>query len=558
LKARGLLSQIRTIEETPAPPEGGPTAGIDAEDLFVTANFDHDNIFLPYNSHVISLVDRMRVYAGKERHEVTLQGYRELIDIASTYFSVRKYSTANAGMFVQDVRTDKYLVLLLEQLKSLFSQVIKMEDQEGLQQNFYCHIGIAVKVANYKILGRDVANPNLNFVIGYLHRNLLEALRKNVDDAVLNGVRYLQTITAQIPSNHYLTMSQLADHFKEEAVMSIAVQKWYITQETVNGLVEIVVWSLSDSFRTSLTLKSTLKHLSEVARYYVGSGLSVDINGGGLSSAISVVNQNSVPYILNEYLVRTWEKDGTFDENVFEEFCDYYDSLGKIAAESGSFLMHFVLSALNIHIEQLVHLRWHKNQKNSDQFLEGIKKTLRTCRSVYSYLPEDYENRKFGYLEFERIKETALWAAKEKDEGIFTAVVETFVSFYKQARKKTRDEFTALRLYVDLVELGAIASGSGMDEVANKLVNMATEVQKEQMEIHGRGEIPAKYREELEERLSHEIWRLYDDYRQYNPMRHDDIKLESFISREDFMKFLNRIELLVYNREITERRSSMF
>ena len=117
--------------------------------------------------------------------------YRELVDIVGIYIEVRKYSPANGGILVN--KNDQYIILILEQLKNLFSQLLRLEDQEGLQQNFYCHTNVAVLAASYKLLGVDVSNPSLTFIIGYCHRNLLEAIRKNVDDAVLNGIRSLKT-----------------------------------------------------------------------------------------------------------------------------------------------------------------------------------------------------------------------------------------------------------------------------------------------------------------------------------------------------------------------------
>lgn len=524
----------------------------------MTANFDHQDIYRPFHGLVTALTDRMKVYANKQRHEVTGLGYKELTDIVNLYFSVRKYSTASVGLFVEDGRTDQYLMLVLEQLKGLHAQALQLEDQDGLQQNFLCHANIAVGATNYKFLGTDVANANLNFIIGYLHRNLLDAMRKNVDDAVMNGIRYLSAITPHIPTEHYLSMSQLADSLKEQALATITVQKWYITQEAVNGLVAIVVWSLQESFASEQILKPTLKNLSEVAIYYVSGGMNVSINGGALSSAIASVNQKSIPYIVNEYIVQYWEKHGDFNESIFEEFAEYYENLGKIAAESGSFLMHFVLSALNLHLEQLIRLRWHKDQQKQEVFLNGIKQILTTYSRIYSFLPENYERKSFGYLEFEKLKTSALWALKERDAELFSELINAFKSFYRQAREKTTDEFTALRIYADIVELGAIASVSEMSEIADQIVEMAPKVQEQQLKLHATDDVPESYREKLVERLSKEIWDIYDDYRQYHPMRHDEIRMENMISIDALMTYLNRIEMAVYKRKTTKRYRRMF
>jgi hypothetical protein len=227
----------------------------------------------------------------------------------------------------------------------------------------------------------------------------------------------------------------------------------------------------------------------------------------------------------------------------------------RLAAESGSFLMHFILSALNLHLEQMVQLRWHKDTEKPEIFLKGVSQVLAAYRYVFSFLPKNYERNSFGFLEFEKLKVAILRALKEQDVELTKEIMATFWSFYRQAREKNTDKFTALRIYVDMVELGAIASVSGMTEIGDQIVEKASIVQREQIDQHINKEDPESDRKEVAEALSREIWRIYSDYHQYHPMRHDDIKLESMISTEDLKAYLNRIEKMPHDREATEFHS---
>lgn len=545
--------------ESPATPRN---LGIPEDDLFVTANFDHADIFGSFQSQISSLIDGMRLYTDKRKYEVTAAGYRSLAQMISVYFQQRKYSIAHASIFLDDGRTDQYLMFVLEQLNDLFRQLIKTEDQTGLQQNFQCFVGIAINANGYKILTRDVANPNVNFIVGYLHGNLVEALHKNVDDAVMNGVRHLRSVITYVPFENYLTIKQLGDEFEEQALISTQLKKWYITQEAVTGMVQIVAWGLVSKDISDSIIRSALEGLTKVAALYLQVGLDVGLNANGLNAAISNINQQSIPNLLNEYIVQHWEKELEFDERTFEKFLDYYKALGQISVSANSFLLHFVLSALDLHLRQLLTLKWNKKQYDVKNIASAVKETLSVYAFIFGHLPEGYTKKNFGYLEYEKLTSNALWAIKNNDKETVQEIVNAFLKFYKLSLPKAKDEFTSIRIYVDAVEIAAYAWASGMKDIAERVINLAPEVQAQHLQDHARDEIPEEYRDkildEINEHLSREIWRMYADYHSYHPMRHPDIKIENMISYENLKTFLNLIEKKVYNREVTgyHRRSA--
>ncbi|MBP9828025.1 DUF2254 domain-containing protein [Patescibacteria group bacterium] len=554
-KVRKLLLALKQAEQKPeADPPPSTSIHVPQEDMFVTANFDHADIFNSFQAQVLSLIDTMRLYTERRKYEVTAAGYRALIQIASTYFQQRKYSTAHVSILLQDGRTDQYLMFVLEQLNDLFRQLIKTEDQTGLQQNFQCFVAIAIQANSYKILSRDVSNPNVDFVVGYLHRNLVEALYKNVDDATMTGVRHLKSVISYVPFSDYLTAKQLGDDFQEQALVATSLKKWYITQEAVIGIVKVIAWGLASGDISRSLVKSSLQGLSKVAALYLQSGLNIGVNAEGLNAAISNVNEQSVPRLLNEYIVQNWEKKEEFDNDTFEEFLDYYEELGRIAVEANSFLLHFVLSALDLHLEQLTILKWNKKQHDVENLTIAIKEVIAIYRNIFSFLPEGYTKRNFGHMEYERLKSNALWAIKKKDKETVDEIIKVFLRFYQMSLSKTKDEFTSIRIYVDAVELAAYAWAAGMKDIAQVVVDLAPEVQAQHLKDRSGNGIPEKYTEEAKERLSREIWRIYGDYRSYDPMRHPDIKIENMISYEDLKTFLNLIEMKVYSRETTEYR----
>jgi hypothetical protein len=560
-KVRKLLLALKQAEQKPDvdPPPTPTSTNIPQEDMFVTANFDHADIFNSFQTQVLSLIDTMRLYTERRKYEVTAAGYRALIQIASTYFQQRKYSTAHVSILLQDGRTDQYLMFVLEQLNDLFRQLIKAEDQTGLQQNFQCFVAIAIQANGYKILSRDVSNPNVDFVVGYLHRNLVETLYKNVDDAAMTGIRYLRSVLSYVSFNDYLTVKQLGDNFQEQALVATSFKKWYITQEAVIGIVKVIAWGLASGDVSRSLVRISLQGLSKVADLYLQSGLDIGINAGGLNAAISNVDEQSVPRLLNEYIVQNWEKKDAFDNDTFEEFLDYYQELGRLAVTANSFLLHFVLSALDLHLEQLTVLKWNKKQHDIENLTSAIKAVIAVYRNIFSFLTENYTNRNFGHMEYERLKSNALWAIKQNDKETVDEIIKVFLKFYQLSLSKTKDEFTSIRIYVDAVELAAYAWAAGMKDIAQVVVDLAPEVQTQHLKDRTGNGIPEEYTEEAKERLSHEIWRMYGDYRSYDPMRHPDIKIENMISYDDLKTFLNLIEMKVYNRE-TEgyHRGSMF
>ena len=521
-------------------------------DLLTTGVFNKVPALLtPVRSILSQVFDVMREYIPRRKYDVTSQGYRAVAFIVGAYFAVRKKSMESISIF--NSQTDGFLTDIYEELSALYRASIGLRDLQSARQNLGCFQGIALQAISYpSILDRDGV-PTVNMSTGYMKMNVVEGLKAEMDDLGLDGIRILRNIEEKLSANHQLTTNSIVTDIYDICSEGIIRRKFFIVQEGTSALVQIYHHWVKPYEGSQVLRRTIFDKLKTLAIFYVRAGFEISINCEGLSAIFNITNNKSIPYIFLQTLPEITPEN--FDADSVTDLFHLYREVGEEAGQRHSFLIHFIFSSIeNIVLSALNIFGSKPNKEEYKKILNEFIWLVAVYWYTYEKYPEEY--RHDNHVELTGVDNLLGITLRAMELG-FNEFVEKMISQIKSIisigiRKKS-DEFTVPRLMENLIKIGIVARAKGFEVLAAQVLADVSTLQSAFLEKN-KPRIPKEYFNQYQESLHREMWRIYSDFdedREITPFDSDHI-FHRLINLNQIMTYLNEIERMLYNREVTE------
>ncbi|MDO8569828.1 MAG: hypothetical protein Q7R89_03625 [bacterium] len=521
-------------------------------DLLRTGVFNNaPNLLNPVRNLLSQIFDVIREYIPRRKYDVTAQGYSGVVSIVGNYFSARRQSLESLGLFGS--QTDGFMSGIYEDLSALYRASLGVRDLQSAQQNLGAFQAIAIQAINYPSLMDRGNFPTVNMSTGYIKMNVVDGLKAEMDDLGLDGIRMLRNVEAQLPNTQELATNSIVIDIYDISFEALIRRKSFIVQEGTGSLVKIYHRWMKPYEGTDVLRKTIFEKLKDLSIYYLHAGLDISVNCQGLSAIFNIIDQESIPTkFVNSIPEITPEN---FDEDCVRELFHLYREVGEVAGEKQSFLLHFMFSGIyNIVINAVHHFGGKENKAEYEKILEEFIWLIAVHWYSYKKYPNEYRSDKHIEMTgIDNLVSITLLAIQNGFNKFAERMIGQITSVISTAIDKKGDEFTVPRLIPHLIKVGIAARAKGLDEIAAQVIVETMSAHRKFLEKN-RPRVPAEYFSRYEERLSKEMWNIYTDFEENRRITAFDSNqiFRELVSLEQIMSYLNKIEKILYNREVTE------
>ncbi len=510
------------------------------------------SILNPVRADIAQVFDIVREYIPRRKYDVTIAGFTAIAYTVARYFQARKNSMDTSQMFIALSRSNGFLVDIYEQLAALNRISIGDRDLATTQQNLRCFQVIVIQAINYPSLTQQGESSTINMALGYLKGNAQDAIRAGLDDAGLDAIRILRDIDTTLPKEMYLATQTIIDDIYQLALTGIVSHKFYIVDEAVSAIVQIYNRRVKP-YESSVSRRLIFDKLKAISKFYLEAGFNISVNCEGLSAAFSILNDNSLPRaFINSMLAITPEN---FDDDGVMDLFHFYRDVGQKAAETDSFLLHFIVQSIENIVMAAMNIFGEKEDKDK---YEDILDEFIWLLSVYWYSYEKQpNNNRSNHIELTGIDNLTAIALRAIELGYYKfakRVIGQISSVISTSLKKEVNEYRIPRMLVHLAKVGTFARVKGVKELEAEafaeIISLNTRFLEQAQKEVEKEYFDKRYKEALHK----ELWEMYLDFdkRDHITAFDSDILFREAVDLKDIKEFLNTIEKFVYNREITD------
>lgn len=536
---------------------------MDDEEFLTTTVFYHTpELLVQPRTLIFDIFTSIKEFLSRKKHDVTDYGFLLIANCVGIYMNARKKSTDYSGIFGSS--SDKFLVDIYEKLKDLNLMTIQNRDAEGAKQNMLCFKAICLFSLNFESLHRDNNNATFDLAMGYMSRNIIDAINTDLIDIGLDGAREIGNVGLQVKREYNLSILTITNSLTELAMASITKKDGLIIVDACSNSISQVFSQkmvFTNEEKNKIYYERTTASLiydsvKKITLWYLELGFDPSINCFGLSGFYNVTNTNSFPFFVINYLHQIKDTED-YDKEVIVDLFHLYMDIGEKSGEKNTFLIHFLTQGIKTIAENILILDFNDKKEKYKEALDDVIWLISVYWRIYKKQPSSRSMRNdITMMGIDDLCYLGMRALNENDNDKFSQnIVSQICDIANIDIDKRPGEYDAPRSILKIIPIGILAEKKDKTELSKLVIEKLKSFQSAFLESNfkrGIADNPT-WEEKYKESLRREMWHIYTEARRYRGSMSfgsnhylQNLLEQEIITITDIKAYLNKIEVEVY------------